>query len=197
MRAQVPHWLHEIDDRLIGFVQRNSVAWLRIALALIFAWFGALKVFGVSPVADLVARTLPFLPPEVAVRSIGSLELLIALGLLTGWAIRVTMLLFFTQMAGTFLVLVLEPNLSFQHGNPLLLTTMGEFVVKNLVLITAGLVVAGNITPARQREHLAEMLFGEARLKSPERPHVRRAGPDTKGRARPQEPRSGIGARLR
>lgn len=158
MRAHVPHWLHEFDDRLIGFVQRNSIVWLRVALALVFFWFGALKVFGVSPVADLVARTLPFLPPEIVVRSVGSLEMLIALGLLTGWAIRVIMLLFFAQMAGTFLVLVLEPGLSFQHGNPLLLTTMGEFVIKNLVLITAGLVVAGNITPARPRGHLATML---------------------------------------
>jgi putative oxidoreductase len=158
MRAPVPHWLHEFDDQLIGFVQRNSIVWLRVALALVFFWFGALKLFDVSPVADLVARTLPFLPPEVAVRSMGVLEVLIALGLLTGWAIRVTMLVFFAQMAGTFLILVLEPELSFQHGNPLLLTTMGEFVVKNLVLITAGLVVAGNITPARPRGHLVEML---------------------------------------
>jgi putative oxidoreductase len=158
MGAQVPHWLHEFDDQLIGFVQRNSIVWLRAALALVFFWFGALKLFDVSPVADLVARTLPFLPAEVAVRSIGALEVLIALGLVTGWAIRVTMLVFFAQMAGTFLILVLEPGLSFQHGNPLLLTTMGEFVVKNLVLITAGLVVAGKITPARPRGHLAQML---------------------------------------
>jgi putative oxidoreductase len=161
MRARVPHWLHEFDDRLIGFVQRNSIVWLRIALAVVFFWFGALKLFGVSPVADLVARTLPFLPPEVAVRSIGALEVLIALGLLTGWAIRVTMLVFLAQMAGTFLILVLEPGLSFQHGDPLLLTTMGEFVVKNLVLITAGLVVAGRITPARPRERVTELLSGK------------------------------------
>jgi len=161
MRGQVPHWLHEFDDRLIGFVQRNSILWLRIALAVVFFWFGALKLFGVSPVADLVARTLPFLPAEVAVRSMGALEVLIALGLLTGWAIRVTMLLFFAQMAGTFLVLALEPGLSFQHGNPLLLTTTGEFVVKNLVLITAGLVVAGRITPARPREHVSTLLSEE------------------------------------
>lgn len=158
MRAHVPHWLHEFDDRLIGFVQRNSVVWLRIALAIVFFWFGALKLFGVSPVADLVARTLPFLPAEVAVRSMGALEVLIALGLLTGWAIRVTMLLFFAQMAGTFLILVLEPGLSFQNGDPLLLTTTGEFVVKNLVLITAGLVVAGQIAPARPREHISALL---------------------------------------
>jgi putative oxidoreductase len=161
MSEQMPHWMHEFDDRLIGFVQRNSIHWLRITLAIVFFWFGALKLFGVSPVADLVASALPFLPPDVAVRSIGALEVLIALGLVTGWAIRVTMLLFFAQMAGTFLILVLEPGLSFQHGNPLLLTTIGEFVVKNLVLISAGLVVAGNITPAHPRDRVSELLLSK------------------------------------
>ena len=158
MSKQIPRWLHAFDDRVIGFVQRNSILWLRVALGVVFLWFGALKLLGVSPVADLVARTLPFLPPDVAVRGIGALEVIIALGLFTGWAIRLTMLLFFAQMAGTFLILVLEPALSFQHGNPLLLTTMGEFVVKNLVLISAGLAVAGHIAPVQPRDHVARML---------------------------------------
>jgi uncharacterized membrane protein YkgB len=158
MGTQTLHWLQTLDDRLIGLVQRNGILWLRIALGIVFLWFGALKLFGVSPVADLVARTLPFLPPDITVRGVGAIEVLIAFGLVTGWAIRVTMLLFFAQMAGTFLILVLEPGLSFQHGNPLLLTVMGEFVVKNLVLVTAGLVVAGRIATARARGDIASML---------------------------------------
>ena len=48
-------------------------------------------------------------------------------------------------MAGTFLVLVVKPEIAFQGGNPLLLTTEGEFVIKNLVLIAAGLVVGGSV----------------------------------------------------
>jgi hypothetical protein len=32
-------------------------------------------------------------------------------------------------------------------GNPLLLTVEGEFVVKNLVLLTAGLVVGAGLEP--------------------------------------------------
>jgi hypothetical protein len=49
--------------------------------------------------------------------------------------------MFWAQMAGTFLVLIVHPSLSFQEGNPLLLTVEGEFVIKNLVLMAAGLVV--------------------------------------------------------
>ncbi len=43
-----------------------------------------------------------------------------------------------------FLVL---PDVAFQDGNPLKLTVEGEFVVKNLVLLTAGLVVAAGLRP--------------------------------------------------
>ena len=158
MSTYVPAWLQRLDNRAIGFVRRNAVLLLRWALAIVFVWFGALKVFGVSPVADLVANTLPFLPRDVAVIGLGALEILIGLGLATGWALRVTMLVFFAQMIGTFVVLIVEPSLCFVHGDPLLLTTTGEFVIKNLVLVTAGLIVAGSIPPARTGETVAGML---------------------------------------
>jgi hypothetical protein len=59
--------------------------------------------------------------------------------------LRLTLLFFFLQMAGTFLVLIVHPDLSFQNGNPLLLTVLGEFVVKNLVLLSAGLAVGSTV----------------------------------------------------
>jgi hypothetical protein len=58
------------------------------------------------------------------------------------------------QLLGTFLVLLVQPEVAFQDGNPLLLTVEGEFVIKNLVLITAGMVVGTtvrrrSVTPPR------------------------------------------------
>ena len=53
------------------------------------------------------------------------------------------------QMLGTFLVWVTQPGDSFQDGNPLLLTTTGEFVLKNLVLIAAAMVVGGKLREGR------------------------------------------------
>lgn len=47
------------------------------------------------------------------------------------------------HLSGTFLVLVTQPAVAFQDGNPLALTMTGEFVVKNVVLIAAGLVLIG------------------------------------------------------
>ena len=144
-------WLKTLDASFIHFMARNGVRLLRWALAVVFIWFGMLKVVGRSPVADLVAQTVYWLPPESFVPCLGIWEVLVGLGLLWAVALRLTLLLLWLQMAGTFLVLVLRPEISFQDGNLLLLTTEGEFVIKNLVLITAGLVIGGSVAPASRK----------------------------------------------
>lgn len=122
---------------------------LRVSLAIVFIWFGILKVIGRSPVADLVERTAYWMPSELAVPGLGAWEIAVGLGLLFRFALRLTLLLFWLQLAGTFLVLVLRPDIAFQQGHPLLLTMEGEFVIKNLVLITGGLVVGATAKRSR------------------------------------------------
>jgi uncharacterized membrane protein YkgB len=154
----IPPWLSAADRGLIEFARRTSLPALRIALGLVFVWFGALKLAGVSPVADLVADAIPWLPAPVAVPGLGVVEILMGLGLLTGYAIRVTLLLFTLQMVGTFATFVLMPDRMFSGGNPLLLTTEGEFVVKNVVLLTAGLVIVSAVPRSHGDESLGRML---------------------------------------
>ena len=134
-----------LDHTLIHWMRTYGITLLRLALAVTFIWFGALKVLNVSPVADLVAQTVYWVPAAFFVPFLGVWEIAVGLGLLFRLALRLTLLFFFMQMAGTFLVLVVHPGLSFQNGNPLLLTTLGEFVVKNLVLLTAGIVVGSTV----------------------------------------------------
>lgn len=115
-----------------------------------FIWFGALKVTNKSPVGELVADTVYWVPPRFFVPFLGLWEIAVGLGLVSGRAQRTTLLFFLMQMAGTFLVFVEKPEVAFQSRNPLLLTTEGEFVAKNLILISAGIVVASTIQ-RRQR----------------------------------------------
>jgi uncharacterized membrane protein YkgB len=129
-------------------MEAYGILLLRLALAIVFIWFGALKVFGQSPVADLVADTAYWLPSEFVVKSLGVWEIIVGIGLLFPVALRLTLALFWLQMLGTFLVLLMHPDRAFD-GNPLLLTLTGEFVVKNLVLIAAGLVIGSTV---RRRE---------------------------------------------
>jgi putative oxidoreductase len=55
---------------------------------------------------------------------------------------RITLLVLCGHLAGTFLTFVTASELMWA-SNPLELTADGEFVVKNLVLITAALVLIG------------------------------------------------------
>ena len=134
-----------LDRRMVRFMATSGISILRICLGVVFFWFGLLKVIGESPVVELVARTVYWVPAEFFVPLLGVWETVVGVGLLAGRTLRVVLLLFWLQMAGTFLVLVTKPNVAFQGGNPFLLTMEGEFVIKNLVLIAAGIAVGGTV----------------------------------------------------
>jgi uncharacterized membrane protein YkgB len=83
----------------------------------------------------------------VVVPALGAVEVFVGLCLLAGRLMRLALPLLVLQMAGTFLVLVLLPEIAFRDGNPLLLTVEGEFVIKNLVLFSAALVIGSRLAP--------------------------------------------------
>ena len=138
-----------LDASITTFFQRWSIVVLRVSVALVFIWFGTLKVFDVTPVADLVGDTVYWVDPNWFVPVLGVFEVIVGLGLLLRRGLRVVLGLFAAQMVGTFLVLVLQPDVAFQDGNPLLLTVEGEFVIKNLVLLAAGMVVGATVERSR------------------------------------------------
>lgn len=137
-----------LDQRITALLRRWAIPLLRVALALVFLWFGALKVFGVTPVTDLVANTVYGVDPDWFVPLLGWVEIVVGFGLLFRVALRAVLALFIAQMAGTFLVLIVQPDIAFQD-NIFELTVEGEFVVKNLVLLSAGLVIGATIDRER------------------------------------------------
>lgn len=137
--------IRSLDLKIIGFLRRRSVTLLRVSLGIVFLWFGALKVTGATPVTDLVASVVYWVDPDWFVPTLGVLEMVVGAGLIAARGMRLVLLLFVIQMVGTFLVLILRPDIAFQNGNPALLTVEGEFVVKNLVLLSAGLVVGAGV----------------------------------------------------
>lgn len=134
-----------LDVKITAFLRRWSIPALRVSLGLVFVWFGAMKVFDVTPVADLVANTVYWFDPAWVVPVLGVFEVVVGIGLLFRIALRLVLGLFAVQMVGTFLVLALLPEVAFDSGNPLLLTVEGEFVVKNLVLLSAGMVIGATV----------------------------------------------------
>ena len=120
---------------------------LRVSLAVIFIWFGILKPFGLSPAQDLVEKTVVWLPAEIFVPILGWWEVAIGVGLLFRPLIRVAIFLLLLQMPGTLLPLILLPEICFTRF-PIGLTLEGQYIVKNLVLISAALVVGGTVRTA-------------------------------------------------
>ena len=120
---------------------------MRLALGLVFLWFGALKLFpGASPAESLAGRTIEVLSggligQSVAVPALGVWEGLIGLGLLSGMFMRTTLALLFLQMIGTLTPLLLFPAETFDQF-PLAPSLEGQYIIKNAVLI-AGAVILG------------------------------------------------------
>lgn len=150
--------LDRIDARVTDFLDRYGILALRIALGVVYIWFGALKVIDRSPVEQLVRDTVFFLPDgQYILYGMGAWEIVIGLGLLFPVALRLTLAMLWLQLAGTFLALVVLPGDCFQDDNPLLLTTTGEFVVKNIVLITAGLAIGSTVRGRGRRKLVGEV----------------------------------------
>jgi uncharacterized membrane protein YkgB len=145
MHMELTQRIGQVDRSIIRFLQKTAIPTLRITLGIVYIWFGALKVFGVSPVTDLLAKTLHPLPEKLVVPCIGVWEMAVGIGLLFRIALRVTLALFFLQLAGTFSTMLRRPQDTFQDNNPLLLTKDGEFVLKNLVLLAAGIAVGSRV----------------------------------------------------
>jgi putative oxidoreductase len=149
--------ISSINERMTGKLDdlwrpmhRYGVPLLRIALGVVFVWFGALKLTGSTPVAQLVADTLPFLPKGIVVPALGIFEVILGIALVLGRRLDLVVFLLVGHLIGTFLVLVVTPQKAFLNGDPLMLTMVGEFVVKNVVLIAAGLVVAAHYLDRRR-----------------------------------------------
>jgi uncharacterized membrane protein YkgB len=141
----------EWHDYLLGLLHQWSIPALRLTLGLIFLWFGALKLFGASPVMNILEHTYWFLPVRSFAVAIGVWEVLVGACLMSKRALRCALALLCLHLAGTFLALAFAPVLFFQDGNLLRLTVEGEFVVKNMVLMAAALVIGGHeVKPLRR-----------------------------------------------
>ena len=117
---------------------------VRIPLFIIFFWFGFLKIIDLSPAQQFVQDTvywMPFLSAADWTVVIGVWEVFIAVFFLFKRTTFIAMILLMIQMTGTFLPLVILPEVTFQNSNPLLPTLEGQYFIKNIIIITAALII--------------------------------------------------------
>jgi len=138
-----------IDKTITRWMARYGLVVLRLGLGIVFLWFGALKLVpGLSPAEELVRNTTYFVDPDLFLPVLAIWEMVIGLGLIFGVFMRITLLLLFLQMAGTALPLVILPE-AVWTAFPMGLTLEGQYIIKNLVLIGAGLVLGATVRGGR------------------------------------------------
>jgi uncharacterized membrane protein YphA (DoxX/SURF4 family) len=125
---------------------KRWVALLRISIGIIYIWFGMLKYFpGVSPAEDLAKETIHLLTfgligPDLSLLLLAVWETVIGVFLIAGLFKRISFWLVLVHMICTFTPLVLLPQLSFTQM-PFSLTLVGQYIIKNIVIICALCVV--------------------------------------------------------
>lgn len=167
-------WLEKANTPLPAGTARFSVALLRSCLGIVFLWFGVLKFFPeVSPAQELATRTIEMLSfgivkPSLSLPVLAAWECLIGLGLITNRFLRVTLVLLFAQMLGTFTPMILFPQETWVQF-PTVPTMEGQYILKNIVLVSAALVIGAmsqgkwmSLKPAP--EFKADELPAQARL---------------------------------
>ena len=139
-----------VDKRITHWMARYGITLLRIGLGIVFFWFGVIKfVPGLSPAEDLAARTITMLsfgivPPQVSIPFLAAWETLIGIGLISGKFMRVTIFLLLAQMLGTITPLFLLPRETWRVF-PVSPTLEGQYIIKNIVLVTAALVIGATV----------------------------------------------------
>ena len=135
----------ELDIFITKFMSKWGITFLRYSLGLIYIWFGILKPFGLSPAQELIENTVYWFDnPKTFVPILGWWEVIIGFTMCIKPLIRVSIFLLFIQMPGTFLPLILLPEVCFNNF-PFGLTLEGQYIIKNLIIISAALVVGSTV----------------------------------------------------
>lgn len=145
-----PRWFDRLDRRIAEAMADHGLTLLRLALGVVFLWFGALKFFpGASPAETLAGETIETLtfgaiPKSTALIILAVWESAIGIGLIVGRWMRAVLLLLFVQMLGTITPLFLFPSETFTVF-PVAPTLEGQYIIKNIVLVSAAIVLGATV----------------------------------------------------
>ena len=144
----------QFDRTVTSWMADNGIMLLRLSIGLIFLWFGGLKFFpGLSPAENLAGSTIELLtfglvPATIGLPVLALWECLIGIGMFLPKFMRITIFFLYFQMLGTFSPVLLLPEVVFQSF-PLALTMEGQYIFKNLIVITAALIIGATVRGGR------------------------------------------------
>lgn len=130
---------------------------VRIALCSIFLWFGLLKIFSASPAEEMINQLFSmtigswfsFISFSGFMIFWGIYEILIGLFFVIPKMERVAFLLFLIHILTTLLPLIILP--AFTWTNFLVPTISGQYIIKNIALLSCAIVVLAHTSPFSRR----------------------------------------------
>ena len=145
MIKRLKRYFRKVDKNISKTMNLYGTLFLRYSVGTIFIWFGLLKPLGMSPAQDLVGNTVYWFDDKTSfVKFLGCWEVVIGLTMVYKPLLRVSIFLLFVQMPGTFLPLILLPEVCFTKF-PFGLTLEGQYIIKNLIIISSALVLGGTL----------------------------------------------------
>lgn len=130
-----------MTHRLESWIRPHGENLHRISLGFLFIWFGLLKPFGVSTTTSILAPTVYWMSPEVAVPLLGWWEVAIGVALILPGFNRLALLLLFLRLPGTLLAFLIFPETCWVDF-PFAPTPEGQYLIKDFVLFFATLAIA-------------------------------------------------------
>jgi uncharacterized membrane protein YkgB len=128
---------------------------LRFSLGLVLVWIGALKFADPSPVVGLLDASLSFLAFDGFVYLLAVLEVGAGILLFLGVATRWVSLGLAGLFAGTLLIFLIAPAVSYGEAGFPFLTLAGEFLLKDVVLLAAAVALLSLTEEAAARDAAA------------------------------------------
>jgi uncharacterized membrane protein YkgB len=143
----------KFDERVLTFLWKYSDEIGRATLAIIFIWFGWLKVVALSPAAGLLgilldSTFLSIIPYDIFLVTFGLVEVAIGVLFLIPKMERIAILFLLIHMVTTILPLFMLPEVAWQ--SPLIPTLEGQYMLKNVALIALALGIGSHLHPLKE-----------------------------------------------
>ena len=132
------------DERVTQWMEKYGHYLERKLLGILFIWFGLLKCFGHKSATSIIAQLVYWAEPEIVVPLLGIWETLIGVCLIYKPFVRIAILLLFLRLPGTFLSLIINAESCFHHSL-WVPTIQGQYLLKDLILIGAALVIGSTV----------------------------------------------------
>jgi uncharacterized membrane protein YkgB len=140
--------LKNLDSFILNILNKIWKPLARLSLLVVFFYFGFLKVIGLSPATPLVEalfqKTILFLSFDFFIKFFGLFEMFVGLTFIIPRLERLAIFLLIIHMITTFLPLFLLPQITWQKF--LVPTLEGQYIIKNLVIISLALVIGAHLS---------------------------------------------------